>query len=160
LFTYWNSNISSIFSFTGDLFNNDKDAVISFINTEKNYYTVVSNFKKTMVINPDEFSYNSGVDSLKLSYLSGKQAGPESFRSRQVYFGDVRTNGLKKLYVYSPGDSSINRIDFINRGKNIAAPRIADAGNVLSYFIKNMSLRNYHLVYTSKSINCITIRQL
>ena len=82
-------------------------------------------------------------------------AGP-----KQLFFGETRYNGLKKLFVYSPGNNSVSRIDFINKGKDIVIPHLIDADNADYYFIKKMSSRNYHLVYTDTLNNCITIKQL
>ncbi len=143
LYTFPFNNVSSIYSFTGDLFNNDRDATISFINTDSNYYVVVSNYKATSLIRktevPDFFKINN---------------------SDQLFFGETRQNGLKKLFVYFPEKQLLGRIDFINKGRDILFSKLADVDNVDDYFIKKMNFRNYHLVYTDKLTGCITIKQL
>jgi len=57
-------------------------------------------------------------------------------------------------------NQSISRIDLINKGKDIVIPHLAEANDAGSYFIKRMSTRNYHVVYTDTLNNCITIKQL
>ena len=143
LSTFSGGTVSSVYSFTGDLFNNDKDASISFLQAENVSYITVSNFKSNVVVNSRELPDYTKVDS-----------------PAQLFFGETRLNGLKKLFIYSPKDNSLNRIDFINKGKDIVTPRLVQAEDVKSYFIKKMSSRNFHLVYTDKLNNCITIKQL
>jgi hypothetical protein len=143
LFAFSEGNVSSINSFTGDIFNNDKDASISFIQSGDKNYIAVSNYKSTYLINPAEVPDFNLVGN-----------------TEQLFLGETRPNGLKKLFVYSPGISSISRIDFLNKGRDILIPRLTEAENTEHYFIKKMSSRNYHVVYTDTLNNCITIRQL
>jgi len=143
LFTFSEGTVSSICSFSGDLFNNDKDASISFIQSADRKYITVSSYKSTNIINTAEVPDFEIADN-----------------SKQLFFGEAKSNGLKKLFVYSPEDNTISRIDFLNKGKDIAVPHILEAENAGYYFIKKMSSRNYHLVYTDILNNCITIKQL
>ncbi len=143
LYTSIFDSVSSIYSFTGDLFNNDKDATISFIDANTKKYIVITNYKKTIQIKRSEVPDFFKIESPK-----------------QLYFGETRQNGLKKLFVYFPGKKFIGVIDFINRGRDIVIPKLIDVDNIDSFFVKKMSFRNYHLVYTDKSLGCITIKQL
>ena len=143
LFNFSEGRVSSIYSFTGDLFNNDKDASISFIHAENKNYITISNYRSTYIINAFEIPDFSLIDN-----------------SQQLYFGGIRSNSLKKLFIYSPVNQSISRIDLINKGKDIVIPHLAEANDAGSYFIKRMSTRNYHVVYTDTLNNCITIKQL
>jgi hypothetical protein len=143
LFSFSEGSVSSIYSFTGDLFNNDKDASISFIQAGNKNFITITNYKSTNFINTFE------APDFKI-------AG----NAKQLFFGETRNNGLKKLFVYSPENSFVSRIDLLNKGKDISFPSLTEAANVEYYFIKKMSSRHYHLVYTDKIKNCITIKQL
>ena len=143
LYAFSEGNVTSVCSFTGDLFNNDKEALISFIHTENKNYITISNFKSTSIVNTKEIA---DIDAVQ--------------KPKQLFLGEVRSNGLKKLFVYSPENSSISRIDFLNKGKEVVIPRLIEADNAANYFIKKMSSQNYHAVYTDKINSCITIKQL
>ncbi|MGD1007328.1 MAG: VCBS repeat-containing protein [Ignavibacteriaceae bacterium] len=143
LFSFSEGTVSSIYSFTGDLFNNDKDASISFIQAGNKNYITITNYKSSYIINTWEVPDVNMADN-----------------ARQLFLGETRYNGLKKLFIYSPENNSVSRIDFINKGKDILIPRLTEADNIEYYFIKKMSSRHYHLVYTDKINNCITIKQL
>ncbi len=136
-------SVNSIFSFTGDLFNNDNDATISLLQTNNNKYLTITNDKKTFIIKHAEIP----------NYLTFTNPN-------QLFFGEIRPNGLKKLYVYFPNKKFISTIDFINKGRDIIIPKLINVEDIDSFFIKKMSSRNYHLVYTNKSNGCITIKQL
>ncbi|MDR3627022.1 MAG: VCBS repeat-containing protein [Ignavibacteriaceae bacterium] len=143
LFTFSEGAVSSICSFTGELFNNDRQASVSFIKAGDKNYVTVSNFKNTNVIT-----------------LPAAQSLNMVYNEEQLFPGDSRPNGLKKLFVYSPDNNSVNRIDFLNKGRDISVQHLVEADNAEDYFIQKMSTRNYHLIYTDKLNNCITIKQL
>lgn len=136
-------SVTSIFSFTGDLFNNDKDATISILGTNTNKFVTVTNDKRTFFIKHSEIPDYFKIDN-----------------PNQLFFGETRPNGLKKLFVYFPERKFIGTIDFLNRGRNLVIPKLINADNIDGFFIKKMSSRNYHIVYTDKSIGCITIKQI
>ncbi len=142
-FSLRDRNVESLVSFTGDLLSNDKDITISFIQRSGKNSAFISSEKNAYMLKgrdiPDYFKVNS---------------------SSQIYCGELRFNGIKKLCVNLPGSNSISRVDFINRGRDISVSKITEAKDVGSYFIKNMSFRNYHLVFTNDSTGCITIKQL
>ena len=143
LFNSKMDSVVSIFSFAGDLFNNDKDACISILKTKNNKFLTVTNDKKTFIIRSSEIPNYFNIDQLN-----------------QLFFGEIRPSGLKKLYVYFPDKNFISTIDFINKGRDIVIPKLINVENVNSFFIKKMSSRNFHLVYTNNSNGCITIKQL
>ena len=143
LYSFANSSLTSVYSFSGDLLNNEDDATVSFIETGKKNLTVVSNYKTTYLIKNREFPFYNITD-----------------KDVQLFFGETKINGLKKIFVYLPSKKIIDRLDFINKGKDLLATKIADVDNIIDFFVKNMSFRNYHLVYTNKENDCITIKLL
>ena len=133
----------SILTYTSELFNYAEEATISFINRKDQNFAIVSNFRNTIKINRNEFPSDLKVDSLS-----------------QLFFGTSRINRLNKLFVYLPDKNVILRLDFLNKGRNIAASKIISVDEVNNYFIKKMSFNHFFLVYTDKIENCIKIKQL
>ncbi len=134
--------IKNIFSLTGDLLNRGKDIVFSFINGDNKDYAVISDTFSTVI---------------------GKRRKTAEFRitsKNNLFFGETRFNGLKKLSVYLPEKNIINRLDFIQKGKNVVSTKLTDTSKLGSFFIKNMTSKNYHLVYSNVEKGCITIKRL
>jgi hypothetical protein len=141
------SNDYSITSFTGDILNIKKDIHISFITGSHYNFAVVAT---------DTFSG-------KGNYIIRDDEKDGTFRitsENQLFFGETRFNGLKRLCVYLPGQNSVNKLEFADRGKKIVHTLLIDASNVGSYFIKNMTKGNYHLVYSDIDKNCIIIKRI
>jgi hypothetical protein len=143
LYTFSEGTVSSICSFSGDLFNNDKEALISFIQSGNKNYIATSGFKPAAISNIREIP----------GFYTVREPG-------QLFFGEIRSNGLKKLFIYTPENSSISRVDLINKGKEIVFPKLAEADNADHFILKRMSSRYFHAIYTDKINNCITIKQL
>ncbi|HSP88767.1 MAG TPA: VCBS repeat-containing protein, partial [Ignavibacteriaceae bacterium] len=136
-------SINGITAFVGDLLNMDKDIIFSFINGNKIKYAVVS---------ADTFSV-----------VLGKNRKTGDFRitsKNNLFFGETRFNGLKKLSVYLPEKKSVNRFEFIQKGKKVSSTKLIDTSELGSFFIKNMTSKNYHLVYSNIEKSCITIKRL
>ncbi len=132
-----------IISLSGDLFNNDKNILISFLNSAEKSMVVVSSEKSTNIL-----SNGSDTKKIKIDNLN------------QLFLGEARVNGLKKLFAYAPNNNEIYRLDFLNKGRSFVISKIADVDDVGSYFIKNMTFKFTHLVYTNLTENCITIKEL
>jgi len=142
-FSLLKDDIKNIISFTGDLLNMEKDVVFSFINEDERNYAVIS----------------AGT----FSTVAGKKRKTGEFRitsKNNLFFGETRFNGLKKLSVYLPEKNVVNRFEFIQKGKNVASTKLADTSQLGSFFIKNMTSKNYHLVYSNVEKGCITIKRL
>jgi len=78
----------------------------------------------------------------------------------QLFFGEMRFNGLNYLFVYLPGKKSVKKIVFIKNGESILTTDLAFADHLTSYFIKNLDSKKYHLVYTDQFDGCIKIKRL
>ncbi len=142
-FIYTLNNAEHIIPVTGDLLNNDKEITVSFFQYQGKQGTVIYNDYNDAQINtkelPDYFSVTN---------------------SNQLFYGQVKPNGLNKLCVYLPEKKSLTKLDFVNKGKDFVVTKLADINNLESYFVKNMSYRSYNVVYVDSSANCIKIRQL
>ncbi len=143
LYNLKSDNINSIFSFTGDLLNIDRDITLSFISEKDKVVSIASDYKSTFLIKSIYFPSSSTIDS------------PIKF-----YFGSLRPNGLKKLYVYLPGEESVYRVDLVFRGRDIVMSKIIKSEDVRSFFMNKMSYRSFNMVYTNKLTNCISVRRL
>jgi hypothetical protein len=129
--------------FTGDLLNKDKDISISFFSSRKDTFAVISSANKYSVLGKNNRSENLNVQNY-----------------RQLFFGQMRFNGLKKLFIYNPQKRKVDKIDFLNEGKDFISTKIADAVNLNSYFIKNMNFKNFHILFTKKNSSLISIKKL
>ena len=132
-----------IYSYADDLFNMNKNVVISFLTSPKNDYTVVAY---------DNFS----------SIIKGNESPPD-FRitfPNNLFFGKTRFNGLKRLCVYLPEKKEVDKLGFINNGKDLTFTQIATQSSIKNFFIKNMTSKNYHIVYSDKNKNCVTIKRI
>ena len=142
-FSLLKDDIKNIISFAGDLLNMDKEVVFSFINEDEKNYGVISAYTFSVTI--------------------GKKRNLGEFRitsKNNLFFGETRFNGLKKLSVYLPEKNVVNRFDFIQKGKGIVSTKLTDTSQLGSFFIKNMTSKNYHLVYSNVEKGCITIKRL
>jgi hypothetical protein len=130
-----------LISYTGDLLNTGEDILISFLEDSLVNYTIVAsgNF---------------------YSIIRGADDGLRITSKNQLFFGETRFKGLKRLCVYVKEQNTVNRLEISNKGRNIIQTKLADVSHPGSYFIKNMTWGNYHIVYTDLYKNCITIRRL
>ncbi len=132
-----------IVAFTGDLLNNDKDILISFLTSRDNSFAVITTDKTSSIIRKDTLTGTLNVTN-----------------KDQFFLGEMRINGLKKLFIYYPDSSAVHRLDFLKEGKEIISTKAAAADELNHYFIKNMNVKNYHIVYTRKNESQISINKI
>ncbi len=130
-------------AFLEDLFYKNKNILLSFFKLD--------NQKKAMVSSKE---VSNNYQNIKLANLFSEQG------INKYFYGENRFGGLKKLFIYNSERNFINKIDFINGGKNMVITKIADKINLESFFIKNMNSKNYHLIYINNLNSCITIKKL
>lgn len=140
-----------IVSTEDDLLNQDKNILVSFVKPGG------PKAKTFAVLASEDFSFitqRNNSDEINI------------FDRSQLFTGEMRFNGLKKLFIYNPVKKIVNRIDFFNGGKNYVAFKVADLSNLPDqsslnkYFIKNMNFKKYHLVFTRKNESFITVKTL
>ncbi len=137
------SNDINITSISGDLFNEKSSVYLSFFNSKVSNFAVVSSDSSTSKISLDESQNNFRIKTRK-----------------QLFFGAVKFNGLKRLCVSLPNNNEIVKIEFLNKGRKISASKLIDAENVDDFFIKNLDQKIYHLIYTDNKENIITIKNI
>jgi hypothetical protein len=133
----------NILSLTGNFFTNNKDA----------YFTIIHSPELNQILT---LSGNT-VCTLERKEIIGEMAVSDI---KRFYIGACNFKGLDKIFFYSGIDKNIKKIDLINKGKNIIISPVANVQDSGDYFIKNMNMRSFHLVYTNNKENCITIKQL
>ncbi len=136
-------NDSLTFSYTGDLLNKEQPVSIAFIKSDSGKCALLYSGSLSAVIKNSGFTKTISITN-----------------RRQLFFGEIKFGGLKKLIVYDAAKNALFKIDFLNKGKNLVATKLIDVTGINSYFIKNMNFRNYHLVYSNKTNGCITIKEL
>ena len=130
-------------SFAGDLLNKDKAVSISFFETLKDNFALISGGNAPLSIVNKDF-----INHLRIK------------NKNQLFFGEIKPGGLQKLFVYVPGESALYKIDFIKNGREIVITKVIGASDVESYFVKNMNYRDYFFVFADSVDNCIKIRQI
>ncbi len=142
LYSVYDKNFKIVNTFLEDLFNKNKDVLLSFFKLGD---------QKNTIANTVDFS---------TSYKNIKTANLFSGGNAKYFYGEMKFNGLKKLFFYNPDNETIFKIDFINNGKNIVITKIADEINLESFFIKNMNSKNYHIVFINNLNHSISIKKL
>lgn len=135
-------NVDKIFSATDDFFNLDKSINIGFVVTDQKHYILISH---------DEISglFDYSRDNSLL--INDKE---------QFFIGESRINGTKRLFINSYYDQTIYKLNILRKGEKVFFPKLIDNVNAKKFFIKNMTVKNYHLVYLNRDYNCISIRQI
>ena len=132
----------NIISFAGDFISYKKEC----------YFSILKSFETNAAVT---LSGNM-VNFANRKELSGGLPDNE----RLYYTGAMNFKGVDKLFFNMPGEGVIKKIDLINRGKNFSVSSVISAQFAGDYFIKNLNLRNYHIVYIDNRENCITIKPL
>jgi hypothetical protein len=133
----------NIQSLTGCFFTNNQDAYFSIIHSPELNLALTLSGNTVCIVDRKEIIEKLTVSNIKRFYVA-----PYNFK------------GLDKIFFYSDRDKNIKKIDLMNKGKNIIISPVADVQFAGDYFMKNMNMRNFHLVFTNNKENCITIKQL
>ena len=136
------TGMRGILSFTGDFISSKNEAYYGIIKSNEPYTTVL-------------LSRNMNLSANHIDPAAGLPDNNELY-----YTGAMNFKGTDKIFFNSPDEGLIKRIDIINRGRNFSISTVTDAQFAVDYFIKNLNLRNYHLVYIDSRENCITIKPI
>ncbi|MBZ0200969.1 MAG: VCBS repeat-containing protein [Ignavibacteriaceae bacterium] len=137
------NEIFSVNSFTGDLTGNETNITAAFFYNDEKSFTQLVGTTWTRKIES-----NKNRKAIKINTIE------------QIYFGETQIGGIKKLNIYDAETKNLFRFDFIKDGKNFITTSLGETPGLKSYFIKNMSSRNYHIVYTNGSNNALTVKQV
>lgn len=132
-----------IYSYVGDLLNMNQNVLISFLISPENDYELVAYDNFLSIIKGDENLPDFRINS-----------------SNDLFFGETRFNGLKRLCVFLPEKNEVDKVEFINKGKDLAITQIATQSSIRNFFIKNMTSKNYHIIYSDADKNCVTIKRI
>lgn len=124
---------------TGDIFN---DGLAS------QFALLKDNGESSVIISGRRFNRITSIDTFDITGF------------HQLWFGTARPGGLNKLWVYLPGKRNLNLITLFNKGKNLILSEKISEITVNRYFVRNMSILGYHIVYSNPEENCITIKRL
>jgi hypothetical protein len=93
-------------------------------------------------------------------YKVASDSLPSIIEKNQFWTGEIKAGGLKRLFIYIPERRSLDRITLFNRGKNLILSQLISGISVNRYFVKNMGVADYHIVYSDPEENCITIKRI
>jgi len=133
----------SLNSFSADLTGNETNITTAFFHNDINSFAHIIGSNGAKKIN--------GSNLRKIIKINSPT---------QFYLGETRLGGIKKLNIYDEETTTLYRLDFIEEGRNFITTSLGEANGLKSYFIKNMNSRNYHIVYSNKVKNSITVKQV
>ncbi len=118
-------------------------STINFVESDKKRYILITN---------DRFIYSFDAGEIKKNLqIKG---------SEQVFSSEVKTNGMNKLIINDPQNQSIYKLNILGKGEKINISRLRDKINATKFFVKNMTMNNFHIVYLDLEKGCISIRQI
>jgi hypothetical protein len=136
-------NVSNIKLIADDFFNLEKESIISFVESGEKHYILVSLNGSVNVFETKDVNKNLIVNDL-----------------RQLSVGEIRTFGSRRLIVKNDKDQSVYRLNILRKGKKIIFSKMFENISAGAFFVKNMTLKNYHFVYVNNTKRCISIKQI
>lgn len=135
--------ISNFFTIADDFHNLEKESIISFVESDEKHYILVSYDGFINIFNAEEVNRNLMLEDLK-----------------QLFVGEIRTNGTRRLIINNYNDQNIYRLNILRKGKKIVLSKMLEKINAEKFFVKNMTVKNFHLVYLNQAKGSISIRQI
>ena len=126
-----------------DFHNLEKESIISFVESDEKHYILVSYDGFVNIFNVEEVNKNLMLEDLK-----------------QLFVGAIRPNGTRRLIINNHSDQNFYRLNILRKGKKIAFTKLLENINTKNFFIKNMTVNNFHLVYINQIKRCISVRQI
>ena len=136
-------NISNFLTVVDDFHNLDKESIISFVESDEKPYILVSHDGSVNSFDVEEVKKNLIVRDLN-----------------QLFVSEIKPNGTRRLIVNNYNSQNIYRLNILRKGKKIVFSKIINKINATKYFVKNMTVNNFHLVYLNQTKECISIRQI
>ena len=136
-------NISNFLTIVDDFHNLDKESIISFVESDEKPYILVSHDGSVNSFDVEEVKKNLIVRDLN-----------------QLFVSEIKPNGTRRLIVNNYNSQNIYRLNILRKGKKIVFSKIIDKINTEKFFVRNMTVNNYHLVYLNQTKECISIRQI
>ena len=136
-------NISNFLTVVDDFHNLEKESVISFVESDEKPYILVSHDGSVNSFYADELKKNLIVEDLN-----------------QLFVSEIRPNGTRRLIINNYNDQNIYRLNILRKGKKIVFSKMLDKIDTEKFFVKNMTVNNFHVVYLNQAKGCISIRQI
>lgn len=137
------TKVSKILTVVNDFMNLEKESVISFVESNEKMYILINNGR---FIN--SFYLKTVNKNLLVNF------------AEQLVTGEIRTNGTTRLIINNPSDQIVYYLNILKGGKQIIFSKMFPEINAGSFFVKNMTAKNYHLVYLNYTKSCISVRQI
>jgi hypothetical protein len=120
-----------------------KESIISFVEADEKHYILVSHDGFVNIFNAEVVNKNLVLED-----------------NKQLFVSELKTNGTRRLIINNYNDQSIYRLNILRKGKKIALSKILDMVNAGNFFVKNMTVNNFHFIYFNQTKGCISIRQI
>lgn len=137
------SKIENIVTVAGDFMNKGNESVISFVESGEKQYILVSNDGFLTSFDLKELNRNLRIKS-----------------AEELFIGEMRPQSAKRLIVSNHSDQAIYLLNILKNGKRLVFSKMLSEINSKSYFVCNMTVENYHLVYVNQTKSCISVRQI
>lgn len=151
LYTYNINNLASperiggsdladaVITYNGDIFNDGMVSQFAYLKKNDKISVITSGVRFNRISTTDTFDITD---------------------PHQLWFGPARPGGLNKLWIYLPGNRNLNLVTFFNNRKNLILSEKLSGITVDRYFVRNMSILGYHIIFSNPEENCITIKRL
>lgn len=136
-------NVNNFLTIADDFNNLAKESVISFVESNEKHYILVSYDAALNMFEQNELN--------KMLIINSRD---------QLFTGEVRKNGTRRLAAFDPGDNSIYRLNIAKKGKKIGWSKLLGEIEAGRFFIKNLTVNDYHLVYINSNKRTISIKQI
>jgi len=136
-------NISNFFTKADDFHNLEKESIISFVESNEKHYILVSYDGFINIFNAAEVNKNLMLKDLN-----------------QLFVGEIRPNGTRRLIINNYSDQNVYRLNILRKGKKIAFTKLLENINAENYFVKNMTVNNFHFIYINQDRRCISVREI
>ena len=137
------NDITELLTIADDFFNLEKESIISFVESNEKHYILVSVNGQVNIFDSQEVNENLMVKELN-----------------QLFVSEIRTNGTRRLIINNYKDQHIYWLNILRKGKRIILFKMLDNINTEKFFIKNLTVNNFHFVYINPITGCISIRQI
>lgn len=137
------TDVESILTIADDFKNLEKESVISFVESNEKHYILAA--------------YDSELNIFKRDGLNKHLIIK---KRNQLFSGEVRKNGTRRLTAFNHDDDSIYRLNITNKGKKISWIKLVDGVQAEKYFIKNLTVNDYHTVFINLKTGTISIKQI
>jgi hypothetical protein len=136
-------NIANFLTISDDFHNMEKESVISFVESKEKHYILISYDGFINIFNTEEVINNLALDDLK-----------------QIFVGEIRPNGTRRLIINNRSNQNVYRLNILRKGKKIAFTKLLEKINAENYFVKNMTVNNFHFIYINQDKKCISVREI